>query len=135
MRCSHRRSAISYAENFKDDYSAAHNQVVKLGGLAVIGTERHESRRIDNQLRGRCGRQGDPGSSQFFISLDDDLMRLFAGERMRAVLMALGLKNGEAIQAGMVTKAVEKAQRKEAIGSENTTKNDENKTEEITRVV
>jgi len=102
----------AHAENFKAEFDAAHDRVVKLGGLAVIGTERHESRRIDNQLRGRCGRQGDPGSTQFFLSLDDDLMRLFAGDRMRAMLRSLGLKDGEAIQAGMVTRAVEKAQRK-----------------------
>ncbi|MCK6439035.1 MAG: preprotein translocase subunit SecA [Planctomycetes bacterium] len=102
----------TYAEKFKPDFVRAHDAVVKLGGLAVVGTERHESRRIDNQLRGRCGRQGDPGSSQFFISLDDDLMRLFAGPRIRAMMQGLGLKDGEAIQARMITKSVARAQRK-----------------------
>ena len=102
----------TYREKFKPEFSAAHDEVVKLGGLAVVGTERHESRRIDNQLRGRCGRQGDPGSSQFFLSLDDDLMRLFAGERMRNIMRSLGLKEGQEIESGMVSRAVEKAQRK-----------------------
>jgi len=82
------------------------------GGLAIIGTERHESRRIDRQLRGRAGRQGDPGSSQFFISLEDDLMRLFGGERIAAVMQRLKVPEGEPIQAGMVTKSVENAQKK-----------------------
>ncbi len=102
----------TYEKEFKQTYDASHAKVVKLGGLAVLGTERHESRRIDNQLRGRCGRQGDPGSSQFFISLDDDLMRLFAGERVRGLMKGLGLRDGEAIQARMITKSVERAQRK-----------------------
>ena len=82
------------------------------GGLAIIGTERHEARRIDRQLRGRAGRQGDPGSSQFFISLEDDLMRLFGGERIAAVMQRLKVPEGEPIQAGMVTKSVENAQKK-----------------------
>ncbi|MCC6573560.1 MAG: preprotein translocase subunit SecA [Planctomycetes bacterium] len=100
------------ASQFKAACEAEHDEIVKLGGLQVMGTERHESRRIDNQLRGRCGRQGDPGSSQFFISLDDDLMRMFAGPRMKALMQGLGLKNGQPIQAGMVTRSVEKAQKK-----------------------
>lgn len=80
------------------------------GGLKIIGTERHESRRIDNQLRGRAGRQGDPGESQFFISLEDDLMRLFGSERLMSVFNALGVPEGEQIQHKMLTSAIEKAQ-------------------------
>lgn len=86
--------------------------VKKAGGLAIIGTERHESRRVDRQLRGRAGRQGDPGSSQFFVSLEDDLMRLFGSERISKLMDTMGLKEGESIQAGMMTKAIERAQRK-----------------------
>ncbi len=82
------------------------------GGLAIIGTERHESRRVDRQLRGRAGRQGDPGSSQFFVSLEDDLMRLFASERIARLMDSMGMKDGEHIQAGMVTSSIERAQRK-----------------------
>ena len=82
------------------------------GGLYVIGTERHESRRIDNQLRGRSGRQGDPGSSKFFISLEDDLMRIFGSERLDSMLKTLGLKEGEAIIHPWISKAIEKAQSK-----------------------
>ena len=86
--------------------------VKKAGGLAIIGTERHESRRVDRQLRGRAGRQGDPGSSQFFVSFEDDLMRLFGSERIAAMMDRMGVEEGEAIQARMMTKAVERAQRK-----------------------
>ncbi|QZE12836.1 preprotein translocase subunit SecA [Halosquirtibacter laminarini] len=82
------------------------------GGLAIIGTERHESRRVDRQLRGRAGRQGDPGSSQFFVSLEDDLMRLFAPERVTKIMDRLNFEEGEVIQSGMITKAIERAQRK-----------------------
>ena len=82
------------------------------GGLHIIGTERHESRRIDNQLRGRAGRQGDPGSSRFFLSLEDDLMRIFASDRMRSFMRSLGMEHGEAIEHKMVSNAIEKAQRK-----------------------
>ena len=82
------------------------------GGLAIIGTERHESRRVDRQLRGRAGRQGDPGSSQFFVSLEDDLMRLFGSERIASMMDRMGLKEGEVIQAPMMTKAIERAQKK-----------------------
>lgn len=89
-----------------------HTQVKELGGLAVIGTERHESRRIDNQLRGRAGRQGDPGSSQFFISLDDDLMRLFGGERVASMMNTLGIADDQPIEAGLVSKSIESAQKK-----------------------
>ncbi|MBX7201625.1 MAG: preprotein translocase subunit SecA [Bacteroidia bacterium] len=82
------------------------------GGLAIIGTERHESRRVDRQLRGRAGRQGDPGSSQFFVSLEDDLMRLFGSERIAKIMDRLGMKDGEVIQSGMITNSIERAQRK-----------------------
>ena len=82
------------------------------GGLAIIGTERHESRRVDRQLRGRSGRQGDPGSSQFYVSLEDNLMRLFMPERIARVMDRLGLKEGEVIQHSMVTKSIERAQKK-----------------------
>ncbi len=87
-------------------------EVKEAGGLAIIGTERHESRRVDRQLRGRAGRQGDPGSSQFFVSLEDDLMRLFGSGRIAAMMDRMGLKEGEVIQAGMMTKAIERAQKK-----------------------
>jgi len=87
-------------------------EVRKAGGLAIIGTERHESRRVDRQLRGRAGRQGDPGSSQFFVSLEDDLMRLFGSERISGIMDRLGLKDGEMIQHSMITKSIERAQKK-----------------------
>ncbi|MBA2962526.1 MULTISPECIES: preprotein translocase subunit SecA [Ramlibacter] len=89
-----------------------HQSVVQQGGLRIIATERHESRRIDNQLRGRSGRQGDPGSSRFYLSLDDPLMRIFAGDRVRAIMDRLKMPDGEAIEAGMVTRSIESAQRK-----------------------
>ena len=87
-------------------------EVKEAGGLAIIGTERHESRRVDRQLRGRAGRQGDPGSSQFFVSLEDDLMRLFGSGRIATMMDRMGLKEGEVIQAGMMTRAIERAQKK-----------------------
>ena len=86
--------------------------VRSMGGLQIIGTERHEARRIDLQLRGRCGRQGDPGSSRFFLSLEDDLMRIFAGEWVKNVLTRLGMQEGEAIESRMVTRRVEAAQKR-----------------------
>ncbi len=86
--------------------------VKQAGGLAIIGTERHESRRVDRQLRGRAGRQGDPGSSQFFVSLEDDLMRMFGSGRIAGLMDRLGLKEGEVIQHSMITKSIERAQRK-----------------------
>ena len=89
-----------------------HDEVKALGGLRIIATERHESRRIDNQLRGRSGRQGDPGSSRFYLSLDDQLMRIFAGDRVRAIMDRLKMPEGEAIEAGIVTRSIESAQRK-----------------------
>ena len=89
-----------------------HEKVTGLGGLRIIATERHESRRIDNQLRGRSGRQGDPGSSRFYLSLDDPLMRIFAGDRVKAIMERLKMPDGEAIEAGIVTRSIESAQRK-----------------------
>ena len=93
-------------------WETEHEAVKVLGGLRIIATERHESRRIDNQLRGRSGRQGDPGSSRFYLSLDDSLMRIFAGDRVRAIMDRLKMPEGEAIEAGMVTRSIESAQRK-----------------------
>ena len=87
-------------------------KVIELGGLAVIGTERHESRRIDNQLRGRAGRQGDPGSSRFYLSLEDDLLRLFGGDKLKALMERMRIPDGEPIESGMVTKAIENAQKR-----------------------
>jgi preprotein translocase subunit SecA len=94
------------------EWQGLHDQVLAAGGLHIIGTERHESRRIDNQLRGRSGRQGDPGSSRFYLSLDDPLLRIFAGDRLRAVMDRLKMPEGEPIEAGMVTRSIESAQRK-----------------------
>ncbi|MBU3616594.1 preprotein translocase subunit SecA [Polynucleobacter sp. JS-Polo-80-F4] len=111
-------SALSDAEKaskikqLQDEWQSIHDQVLVAGGLHIIGTERHESRRIDNQLRGRSGRQGDPGSSRFYLSLDDALLRIFAGDRLRAVMDRLKMPDGEPIEAGMVTRSIESAQRK-----------------------
>jgi preprotein translocase subunit SecA len=99
-------------QKLKDEWQDLHDTVVRAGGLHIIGTERHESRRIDNQLRGRSGRQGDPGSSRFYLSLDDPLLRIFAGDRLRAVMDRLKMPEGEPIEAGMVTRSIESAQRK-----------------------
>ncbi len=96
----------------RTNWQSDHDKVTALGGLRIIATERHESRRIDNQLRGRSGRQGDPGSSRFYLSLDDQLMRIFAGDRVRAIMERLKMPEGEAIEAGMVTRSIENAQRK-----------------------
>jgi preprotein translocase subunit SecA len=96
----------------RDAWRTRHEQVIAAGGLHIIGTERHESRRIDNQLRGRAGRQGDPGMSHFYLSLEDNLMRIFASERVKSIMQALGMEKGEAIEHRMVTNAIEKAQRK-----------------------
>ena len=96
----------------KTQWTADHEAVKALGGLRIIATERHESRRIDNQLRGRSGRQGDPGSSRFYLSLDDALMRIFAGDRVKAIMERLKMPDGEAIEAGIVTRSIESAQRK-----------------------
>jgi preprotein translocase subunit SecA len=100
------------AQKLRDEWQGLHEQVVALGGLRIIATERHESRRIDNQLRGRSGRQGDPGASRFYLSLDDSLMRIFAGDRVRAIMDRLKMPEGEAIEAGIVNKSIESAQRK-----------------------
>jgi len=96
----------------REQWKVTHEQVKAAGGLRIIATERHESRRIDNQLRGRSGRQGDPGSSRFYLSLDDPLMRIFAGDRVRAIMDRLKMPEGEAIEAGIVTRSIESAQRK-----------------------
>ncbi len=99
-------------DQLREQWKAVHEQVKSLGGLRIIATERHESRRIDNQLRGRSGRQGDPGSSRFYLSLDDPLMRIFAGDRVRSIMDRLKMPEGEAIEAGIVTRSIESAQRK-----------------------
>ena len=99
-------------QKLHDEWQALHDQVKAAGGLHIIGTERHESRRIDNQLRGRAGRQGDPGSSRFYLSLEDPLLRIFAGDRVRAIMDRLKMPEGEAIEAGIVTRSIESAQRK-----------------------
>src|SRR6267143_1869794 len=99
-------------DKLRSEWQALHNQVVKAGGLHIIGTERHESRRIDNQLRGRSGRQGDPGSSRFYMSLEDPLLRIFAGDRINRIMVMLKMPEGEAIEHAMVTRSIESAQRK-----------------------
>jgi len=99
-------------ETLRAQWQVLHDKVIAAGGLHIVGTERHESRRIDNQLRGRSGRQGDPGSSRFFLSMEDQLLRIFAGDRLKAIMDRLKLPDGEAIEAGMVTRAIESAQRK-----------------------
>jgi preprotein translocase subunit SecA len=99
-------------QQFHDEWQDLHDRVKAAGGLRVVSTERHESRRIDNQLRGRSGRQGDPGASRFYLSLDDSLMRIFAGERVKAIMDRLKMPDGEAIEAGIVSRSIEGAQRK-----------------------
>ncbi|MEQ5839855.1 preprotein translocase subunit SecA [Paraburkholderia acidicola] len=99
-------------QQLHDEWQMLHDEVKAAGGLHIIGTERHESRRIDNQLRGRAGRQGDPGSSRFFLSLEDPLLRIFAGDRVRSIMDRLKMPEGEAIEAGIVTRSIESAQRK-----------------------
>ena len=99
-------------EEIKAQWQVDHDRVVELGGLRIIGSERHESRRIDNQLRGRSSRQGDPGSSRFYLSMEDPLLRIFAGEKMQALMNKLRLPEGEAIEAGIVSRSIETAQRK-----------------------
>lgn len=99
-------------ETFKTERKEEQEKVKELGGLCIIGTERHESRRIDNQLRGRSGRQGDPGQTQFYISLEDELLRLFGGERMKKMVDKMGLEEDEAIEAGILSRAIEGAQKK-----------------------
>ena len=96
----------------REAWQERHDQVLASGGLHILGTERHESRRIDNQLRGRAGRQGDPGVSRFYLSMEDSLMRIFASERVKGFMQKLGMEKGEAIEHQMVSNAIEKAQRK-----------------------
>jgi preprotein translocase subunit SecA len=101
------------ARELENEWNSLHGQVIAAGGLHIVGTERHESRRIDNQLRGRSGRQGDPGSSRFYLSLEDNLMRIFGDpERTKSLLKTVGMKEGEAIESGMLTRQIERAQRK-----------------------
>jgi len=102
----------SEIESIKTNWQERHDKVVEAGGLHIIGTERHESRRIDNQLRGRSGRQGDPGSARFYLSLEDNLMRIFASDKVKTFMKAMGMEKGESIEHRMVTNAIEKAQRK-----------------------
>ncbi len=100
------------SQKLRDEWQSLHDHVVSAGGLHIVGTERHESRRVDNQLRGRSGRQGDPGSSRFYLCLDDTLLRIFAGDRVRAIMERLKMPEGEPIEAGIVTRSIETAQRK-----------------------
>ncbi len=106
-----RRVFTELNEKFKNEIQPERDEVLALGGLFIIGTERHESRRIDNQLRGRAGRQGDPGASKFFLSLDDDLMRIFGSERVKSMVNALGLEEDQPIEAKMLSNAIENAQK------------------------
>ncbi len=103
---------LARAQKLTDEWQSLHDAVKAQGGLRIVATERHESRRIDNQLRGRSGRQGDPGASRFYLSLDDSLMRIFAGDRVRAIMDRLKMPEGEAIEAGIVNRSIESAQRK-----------------------
>jgi preprotein translocase subunit SecA len=98
-------------DKFKEETNSEHTGVIEQGGLHILGTERHESRRIDNQLRGRAGRQGDPGSSRFYLSLEDDLMRIFGGEKIKGLMLRLGMEEGVPIESGLITKRVEAAQK------------------------
>ena len=99
-------------KKLRENWQNLHDSVIRSGGLRIVGTERHESRRIDNQLRGRSGRQGDPGSSRFYLSLEDNLMRIFASEKVSAIMQRLGMEEGEAIESNLVSKAIENAQRR-----------------------
>src|SRR5207302_2992793 len=98
-------------DHFKRQCDAEHDEVVELDGLHIVATERHEARRIDNQLRGRAGRQGDPGASRFYLSLEDDLMRIFGSDRISGLMQRLGMEEGVPIEHGMVSKAIERAQK------------------------
>jgi len=106
------KTLVKFVDEFKKESSSAHEKVVEAGGLHIIGTERHESRRIDNQLRGRAGRQGDPGSSRFYLSLEDDLMRIFGSDRIKGIMDRLGMEEGEMIENPLVTRAIQTAQRR-----------------------
>src|SRR5579883_2119640 len=110
-------SSCSASVAYKQETDAEHDEVVKLGGLFIVGTERHDSRRIDNQLRGRAGRQGDPGASRFFLSLQDDLLRIFGGERMQNLMLRLGMEEDVPIESRLITKRIQKAQ--EAVEAQN----------------
>jgi preprotein translocase subunit SecA len=103
---------VEILEKYKETCASERAKVVEAGGLHILGTERHEARRIDNQLRGRGGRQGDPGSSRFFLSLEDDLLRIFAGDRLQSIMQRLGMQEGEAIEHRMITRAIRNAQEK-----------------------
>ena len=107
-----REATAEEVEKIKAEWKERHNTVIEAGGLHIIGTERHESRRIDNQLRGRAGRQGDPGVTRFYLSLEDNLMRIFASDRVKNFMQMLGMERGEAIEHRMVSNAIEKAQRR-----------------------
>src|SRR5678815_4416716 len=102
----------SRVDTLRSEWQSLHDKVISAGGLHIIGTERHESRRVDNQLRGRSGRQGDPGSSRFFMALEDPLLRIFAGDRINRIMVMLKMPEGEAIEHSMVTRSIESAQRK-----------------------
>ena len=104
-------SGAEFVDRFKTVTDAEHAKVVALGGLHILGTERHEARRIDNQLRGRAGRQGDPGSSRFYLSLEDDLLRIFAGERISSIMHKLGMEEGVPIESRLISKRIEAAQK------------------------
>ena len=104
-------SGAEFIDRFKSVTDAEHANVVALGGLHILGTERHEARRIDNQLRGRAGRQGDPGSSRFYLSLEDDLLRIFAGERISSIMHKLGMEEGVPIESRLISKRIEAAQK------------------------
>ncbi len=106
-----RQTWLRFVARYKETTDAEHDRVIALGGLHILGTERHEARRIDNQLRGRAGRQGDPGSSRFFLSLEDDLLRIFAGERISSIMHKLGMEEGVPIESKMISKRIEAAQR------------------------
>ena len=118
VRAIHADASLSEAQRelriseVKANWDVLHNTVVAAGGLHIVGSERHESRRIDNQLRGRAGRQGDPGSSRFFLSFEDPLLKIFAGDKLKAIMARLKIPEGEAIEAGMVSRSIENAQRK-----------------------
>src|SRR5579885_3162310 len=106
-----RENWANFVAKYKVVTDAEHDRVVELGGLHILGTERHEARRIDNQLRGRAGRQGDPGSSRFYLSLEDDLLRIFAGERISKIMHRLGMEEGVPIESGLITKRIKAAQK------------------------
>src|SRR5204862_1231254 len=99
-------------DEIKAQIESERQEVIKLGGLHILGTERHESRRIDNQLRGRAGRQGDPGSSRFYLSLQDDLLRIFGGDRMTNLMKRIGMEKGAALESRLLSNSIENAQRK-----------------------